>query len=68
MTPSSDRTRTPEDNSATLLMTNMIPQAPKNNQEVWRELEEYSRELVSQNKELYIIVGGQGQKERLKAR
>jgi endonuclease G len=49
-------------------MTNMIPQAPKNNQEVWRELEEYSRELVSQNKELYIIVGGQGQKERLKAR
>lgn len=32
MTPSGDRTRTPEDNSATFLMTNMIPQAPKNNQ------------------------------------
>lgn len=65
MAPSGDRTRTPEDNSATFLMTNMIPQAPKNNREVWRELEEYSRELVSQGKELYIISGGVGEKEKL---
>jgi endonuclease G len=68
MTPSGDRTRTPEDNSATFLMTNMIPQAPKNNQEVWRELEEYSRELVNQGKELYIIAGGVGEKGTLKGK
>jgi endonuclease G, mitochondrial len=68
MTPSGDRTRTPEDNSATFLMTNMIPQAPKNNQEVWRELEEYSRELVKQGKELYIIAGGVGEKGTLKGK
>jgi endonuclease G len=68
MTPSGDRTRTPEDNSATFLMTNMIPQAPKNNQEVWRELEEYSRELVSLGKELYIIAGGVGEKGTLKGK
>jgi endonuclease G len=68
ITPSGDRTRTPEDNSATFLMTNMIPQAPQNNREVWRELEEYSRELVSLGKELYIIAGGVGSKGTLKGK
>lgn len=68
MTPSGDRTRTREDNSATFVMTNMIPQAPENNREVWRELEEYSRELVSQGKELYIIAGGVGSKGMLKGK
>jgi len=68
MTPSGDRTRTPSDNSATFLMTNMIPQAPANNREVWRELEEYSRKLVDQGKELYIIAGGVGQKGMLKGK
>lgn len=66
--PSGDRTRSAEDNSATFLMTNMIPQAPENNREVWRELEEYSRELVSQGKELYIIAGGAGSKGTLKGK
>lgn len=68
VTPSGDRTRNAEDNSATFLMTNMIPQAPQNNREVWRELEEYSRELVSQGKELYIIAGGTGSKGTLKGK
>jgi endonuclease G len=64
--PSGDRTRNAEDNSATFLMTNMIPQAPENNREVWRELEEYSRELVNQGQQLYIIAGGVGSKGTLK--
>lgn len=68
MCPSGDRTRNAQDNSATFLMTNMIPQAPENNREVWRELEEYSRELVSQGKELYIIAGGVGSKGTLKGK
>ena len=59
ITPSADRTNTQENNSATFLMTNMIPQAPANNREVWRELEEYSRDLVFEGKELYIIAGGE---------
>lgn len=63
MTPSGDRTATEQDNSATFLMTNMIPQAAANNREVWNELEQYSRELVEQGKELYIIAGGEGKKE-----
>ncbi len=60
MCPSGDRTATTTDNSATFLMTNMIPQAPDNNQGVWANLEDYSRSLVSQGKELYIISGGYG--------
>jgi endonuclease G, mitochondrial len=60
MTPSADRSRNPEDNAATFLMTNILPQAPDNNQGPWAELENYSRDLVRQGKELYIIAGGSG--------
>jgi endonuclease G len=62
MTPSADRTNTITNNSATFLMTNIVPQAPDNNQGYWAQLESYARSLVtSQNKELYIIAGGYGQ-------
>ncbi len=57
LTPSADRTANEEDNSATFLMTNIIPQSPDNNRETWRELEVYSRELVQQGNELYIMAG-----------
>lgn len=60
MTPSADRTSSVTNNSATFLMTNMIPQAPDNNQGIWANLESYERSLVSQGKELYIIAGGRG--------
>jgi endonuclease G len=60
MCPSADRTITVATNSATFLMTNMIPQLPANNQGVWANLESYCRTLVSQGNELYIISGGQG--------
>ncbi|MDE5073303.1 MAG: DNA/RNA non-specific endonuclease [Trichodesmium sp. St5_bin8] len=56
--PSADRTANENDNSATFLMTNIIPQSQNNNRETWRELEEYSRELVKAGNELYIIAGG----------
>lgn len=60
MCPSADRTITVTANSATFLMTNMIPQLPANNRGVWANLESYSRTLVSQGNELYIVSGGQG--------
>ena len=59
-TPSADRTSTVADNSATFFMTNMMPQAPFNNQGPWEELESYCRTLVAQGNELYIIAGGAG--------
>lgn len=65
ITPSGDRTRNQTMNSATFVMSNMIPQTPENNREVWGELEEYSRDLVRQGKTIYIVAGGEGQKERI---
>jgi endonuclease G len=58
--PSDDRDGSPEDNSATFLMTNIMPQAPENNQQTWRFLEEYCRRLAAQGNELYIYAGGYG--------
>lgn len=58
--PSADRTRTAEDNSVTFLMTNIIPQAPTNNQETWANLEDYTRELVEDGNEVFVIMGNYG--------
>ncbi|MGF1521905.1 MAG: DNA/RNA non-specific endonuclease [Leptolyngbyaceae cyanobacterium] len=64
--PSGDRTRSVEDNSATFLMTNILPQAPENNRGPWRELEEYSRDLVYQfGLDLMVIAGGYGEQTQL---
>ncbi len=59
-TPSADRTSTVAANSATFLMTNMIPQAQYNNQVVWADMEDSLRRLVNQGNELYIIMGSYG--------
>jgi endonuclease G len=60
MCPSADRTYSVTDNSATFLMTNMVPQAPNNNQGPWAKFEDYCRSLVSQGYEVYIYSGGYG--------
>ena len=60
MCPSADRTSSVANNSATFLMTNMIPQAPDNNQQGWASLETYCRTLANSGNELYIISGGSG--------
>jgi endonuclease G len=60
MCPSGDRTNTVSDNSATFLMTNMIPQLPANNQGPWAQFEEYSRDIVRQGNEVYVFSGVHG--------
>ncbi|HTK36914.1 MAG TPA: DNA/RNA non-specific endonuclease [Pyrinomonadaceae bacterium] len=60
MCPSGDRTDTVDDNSATFLMTNFVPQLAANNQGPWEEFESYSRTLAGQGNELYIIDGPSG--------
>jgi DNA/RNA endonuclease G (NUC1) len=61
MTPSADRTSSIADNSATFLMTNMVPQASGNNQGPWNNLEGYIRtQLSGSQNELYIVSGGTG--------
>lgn len=58
--PSGDRTSSVAANSSTFLMTNMIPQAPNNNQVTWEGFESYIRTLVSAGNECYIIMGSYG--------
>jgi endonuclease G len=47
--PSSNRTLTKEDNTATLVMSSMLLETatPALNYQVWKDLEDYSRYLVS---------------------
>jgi endonuclease G len=58
--PSGDRTSTVDANSATFLMTNMIPQAPNNNEQTWANMENYIRTLVTAGNEVYVIMGSYG--------
>ena len=59
MCPSADRTSTVEANSSTFLMTNIVAQAPNNNQRTWANLENYCRDTLVKKlgNELYIISG-----------
>ena len=56
-----DRSDTVENNNATFLMTNMIPQAPANNEHTWEALEEYCRTLAKSGKDVYIVSGPHGE-------
>ena len=58
--PSGDRTADLDANSNTFLMTNMVPQAPKNNQQTWAHLEEYGRSQIQRGQEIYVIMGCYG--------
>ncbi len=58
--PSADRTSSTDANAATFLMTNMIPQAPQNNEQTWANLENYLREQVVEGNEVYIVMGSYG--------
>lgn len=58
--PSDDRDATPEENAATFLLTNIVPQAPRHNREIWKNLEEYERQLLTNGNEVYVIAGTWG--------
>lgn len=57
MCPASDRDYNDTEIKNTFVMTNIIPQAPYNNQQPWRLLEEYCRSLAEAGNELYIVTG-----------
>lgn len=58
--PSDDRDSTIDENKSTFILSNIVPQAPKHNQQAWRLLEQYARDLTTQGNELYIIAGTSG--------
>lgn len=64
--PSADRTASPELNSQTFLMTNIVPQTPDLNQGVWKRFEDYTRDLVEQGSDVYVVAGVYGSVGKLK--
>jgi endonuclease G len=60
MCPSADRTDNVTDNALVFLMSNIIPQAPDNNEGVWANFETYCRTLAQSGNELLIICGPGG--------
>jgi endonuclease G len=60
MVQSESRTATFQENAATFLMTNIIPQAGESNQGPWVQFENHLNDLARQNgKEIYVIAGGE---------
>jgi endonuclease G len=61
MTPNADRDNAASIplNQETFLMTNMVPQAPNNNQGPWANLENFLRTLLPAN-EVYVVAGPAG--------
>lgn len=66
LVPSADRSDSEESNTQTFLMSNMQPQVPKLNQQTWRYLEDYTREIIKKDSEAYIYAGCYGDKGRIK--
>jgi endonuclease G len=61
MCPHGDRAANPDMSFATFVMTNIIPQAAKVNQNAWAHFEDYCRDLVrNDDKRLYITAGPTG--------
>jgi len=58
--PSDDRDSTAEENQTTFILTNIVPQAPQHNRQAWKNLEDYTRGLLAQGNEVYIIAGTYG--------
>lgn len=59
MVRSEERTRTTEDNVATFLLPNVIPQRHDLNAGPWLRLEDYAQDLSQkEDKELYVTAGG----------
>ena len=58
--PSGDRTASQEANSSTFLMDNIVPQAPRNNEQTWEHLESYCRDRVKEGNEVYVVMGNYG--------
>lgn len=60
MCPSDDRDSTAEENRVTFTLSNIVPQAPRHNQQAWRLLEDYTRSLLDGGNECYLIAGATG--------
>lgn len=58
MAPSADRTLSYADNAATFVMSNIIPQASRNNQGLWADFENYCRQTLAADGSEVVIISG----------
>ena len=58
MAPSADRTLSYNDNAATFVMSNIVPQASRNNQGLWADFENYCRLTLSADGSEVLIISG----------
>jgi len=66
MAPNGDMNNTAAQHDS-FSLANMVPQSPKNNQEVWRKLEEAVRSIVTkQHRDAYVVTGPIFEAKRLK--
>jgi endonuclease G, mitochondrial len=63
---SHERTRTPEDNRETFLLTNIAPQRTQLNGGPWHRFEQFVEWLARDGRELYLIAGSYGERGTLK--
>jgi endonuclease G len=67
MVRSEERTWSTDDNKATFVLTNVLPQYHDLNGGPWLKFETYLQDLAqNQNKEIYVIAGGRGNAGTLK--
>jgi endonuclease G len=58
MCPSSDRTRTPDTNTVTFTLTNVLPQLHAVNAGPWEKLESYLQDQAANGMEIFVTSGG----------
>ena len=64
MAPSGDMA-TPKQQQASFTLANMVPQSPRNNRDIWRNIEEATRGLTHHMQDIYVITGPTFLSERL---
>lgn len=59
MVQSESRTSTEQANAATFALTNILPQAALNNQQVWLAFENFLNDQANAGRDVYIVAGGE---------
>lgn len=57
LVPFDDLAYSAEEADKSFVMTNIIPQIPQNNRQIWKSVETYTRKIASKNKKIYVITG-----------
>jgi endonuclease G len=57
LVPFDDLAYSAEEAAKSFMMTNIIPQIPQNNRQLWKSVETFTRKIASKNKKIFVITG-----------